>query len=181
MRKSEEPATCVTICRPQEVPADLFKSQCFSPSGRNASGQSVRRAERLWRILNPGLWVTPGAFGFSKTKSKSCGSSRKRQTKLWDFLTQWECWWHYLPNLNTENEALYGGGWLLGWRGGCGGAVLAEDPVYTAVSHWSVCLSLQSWLEILTFLSGLKKLQTLPKRDQTRFNVSDSVFLRLII
>lgn len=40
-----------------------------------------------------------------------------------------------LPSLNIEDEALYGGGWLLGSRGGCGGAVLADDTVYIAVSH----------------------------------------------
>lgn len=162
-----------------------FLSMCFShnsPPRRNTSRRLIKTAECLWSILNPGLWVTPGAFRLSKTKSKSCGSwrgrvSNKRRRLFWyngnvgDAIVNVT-----VPNLKIEDEAPYDGGWLLGCWGGWGGDGLADDTVYTAVSHWKVCLSVTWQLQLLTFLFVFKKLQTLPERDKTRFNVSDSIF-----
>lgn len=68
-----------------------------------------------------------------------------------------------LPNLNTEDEALYAGGGVLGWVGGGGGGVLAGNVVFRYVSH-TVLIDLSAFIELkfrlasLTFLFVSKKL-----------------------
>lgn len=54
-----------------------------SPSAVNFIQIDVKRAGCLFDLLNPGLWVTPGAFRLSKTISKSCGSWRECQPNMY--------------------------------------------------------------------------------------------------
>lgn len=114
IRKSEEPATCARLTVGLNVSVHPQKER-------------IETLECLWNILNPGLWVTPGAFGLSKTKSKSCGSSRERQmSKDETFWRDGKCWWQDGKCGPTKLEHWEGGAvrwrlaprlkWRLGWR-----------------------------------------------------------------